>query len=139
MDYIKENSHGQPRKAFTERCASGFSHFQPSGTGAIGAAVIITSKFSPAPRGLERARSVTCCAMNRQNLAGIADIGPVAADITLGQWLAAHRYVFSEESERALHIDLCAGGLLTGGKRSRPERLQVIISGQWGGEYICDY
>jgi putative alpha-1,2-mannosidase len=125
-----KNTEGVPEEMFDRHQASGFTHFQQSGTGAIRKYynyVRVTPMVQPLddlgqswPLEDERAEAGYYAA----NL----DTG-VRCEITVGEKVAVHRYTFPDHHSARVVIDLSCGGLAIDLGRTVPLRAQAESMG----------
>ena len=125
-----KNTEGVPEEMFARHEASGFTHFQQSGTGAIRKYynyVRVTPMVQPLddlgqswPLEDERAEAGYYAA----NL----DTG-VRCEITVGEKVAVHRYTFPDHHSARVVIDLSCGGLAIDLGRTVPLRAQAESMG----------
>ncbi|MFC7529970.1 glycoside hydrolase domain-containing protein [Actinoplanes sp. GCM10030250] len=125
-----KNTEGVPEEMFPRLQASGFTHFQQSGTGAIRKYynyVRVTPMVQPLddlgqawPLEDERAEAGYYAA----NL----DTG-VRCEITVGEKVAVHRYTFPDHQSARVVIDLSCGGLAIDLGRTVPLRAQAESMG----------
>ncbi|MDI6097143.1 glycoside hydrolase family 92 protein [Actinoplanes sp. NEAU-A12] len=125
-----KNTEGVPEQMFDRLEASGFTHFQQSGTGAIRKYynyVRVTPMVQPLddlgqswPLEDERAEAGYYAA----NL----DTG-VRCEITVGEKVAVHRYTFPDHHSARVVIDLSCGGLAIDLGRTVPLRAQAESMG----------
>jgi putative alpha-1,2-mannosidase len=125
-----KNTEGVPELMFDRLQASGFTHFQQSGTGAIRKYynyVRVTPMIQPLddlgqawPLEDERAEAGYYAA----NL----DTG-VRCEITVGEKVAVHRYTFPDHDSARVVVDLSCGGLANDLGRTVPLRAQAESMG----------
>ncbi|MEU4427995.1 GH92 family glycosyl hydrolase [Actinoplanes sp. NPDC024001] len=125
-----KNTEGVPEEMFPRLQASGFTHFQQSGTGAIRkyySYVRVTPMVQPLddlgqswPLEDERAEPGYYAA----NL----DTG-VRCEITVGEKVAVHRYTFPDQDSARVVVDLSCGGLAIDLGRTVPLRAQAESMG----------
>ncbi|WP_308036615.1 GH92 family glycosyl hydrolase [Actinoplanes sp. DH11] len=130
-----KNTEGVPEEMFDRLQASGFTHFQQSGTGAIRKYynyVRVTPMIQPLddlgqswPLEDERAEAGYYAA----NL----DTG-VRCEITVGEKVAVHRYTFPDHDSARIVIDLSCGGLGIDLGRTVPLRAQAESMGYGRGQ-----
>lgn len=107
------NTHGRPPLLHAQPVASGLTHFQPSGTGAIGnyynylhcAPVLgpVASHRDYRPLLAESARP--------GYYAATLGAGGPACEVGVAPWAAHHRYRFPGDAARSLVLDLVRSGL----------------------------
>ena len=125
-----KNTEGVPEEMFDRLQASGFTHFQQSGTGAIRKYynyVRVTPMVQPLdalgqawPLHDEEARAGYYAARLSTG---------VRCEITVGTKVAIHRYTFPEHRSARLVVDLSCGGLAIDQGRTIPLRAQVEVIG----------
>jgi predicted alpha-1,2-mannosidase len=126
-----KNTEGVPEEMFDRLQASGFTHFQQSGTGAIRKYynyVRITPMVQPLDE-LGRAWSLHDEVAEAGYYAATLDTG-VRSEITVGSKVAVHRYTFPRHSSARVVVDLSCGGLAIDLGRTVPLRAQVESMGQ---------
>jgi predicted alpha-1,2-mannosidase len=126
-----KNTEGVPEEMFDRLQASGFTHFQQSGTGAIRKYynyVRVTPMVQPLDE-LGRAWSLHDEVAEAGYYAATLDTG-VRSEITVGSKVAVHRYTFPRNSSARVVIDLSCGGLAIDLGRTVPLRAQVESMGQ---------
>jgi putative alpha-1,2-mannosidase len=113
---------GQPARLFDAYTATGFTHFQQSGTGAIGSyynylriAPLSGAFDQVGDRWLLEAET----ASPGYYAARLGGTG-ITAELTVSPRAAVHRYTFPEGKEATLAIDISAGGLMIEGMRTVP-------------------
>jgi predicted alpha-1,2-mannosidase len=125
-----KNTEGRPTEIFDQAQASGFTHFQQSGTGAIRKYynyVKVTPMIQPLdnlgdawPLHEETARA--------GYYAATLDPG-IRCEITVGAKVAVHRYTFPQHRSARVVVDLSCGGLAIEHGRTVPLRAQVESMG----------
>ncbi|HVU35750.1 MAG TPA: glycoside hydrolase domain-containing protein [Opitutaceae bacterium] len=104
---------GRPKRRFQEYTATGFTHFQQSGAGAVGRYYNYV-KFIPLAGDSARIgdRWVLRHEVAHPGYysAELGDTG-IKAEITVGKKCAVHRYTFPDVPDCRVAIDLSAGGL----------------------------
>lgn len=126
-----KNTEGVPEEMFDRTQASGFTHFQQSGTGAIRKYynyVRVTPMMQPLDE-LGRAWALE----DERAEAGYyaANLGTgVRCEITVGEKVAVHRYTFPDNDSARVVIDLSCGGLDIDLGRTVPLRAQAQSLGQ---------
>ncbi|WP_432995396.1 glycoside hydrolase domain-containing protein [Dactylosporangium sp. CA-233914] len=107
-----KNTEGVPEELFERHQASGFTHFQQSGTGAI-RKYYNYIRVTPMVQQLD-ALGESWPLHDEEAGAGYyaatLDTG-VRCEITVGEKVAVHRYTFPEHSNARIVIDLSCGGL----------------------------
>jgi predicted alpha-1,2-mannosidase len=125
-----KNTEGVPEEMFDRLQASGFTHFQQSGTGAIRKYynyVRVTPMVQPLD-DLGASWALTDERAEAGYYAATLDTG-VRCEITVGAKVAVHRYTFPEHSSARVVIDLSCGGLAIDLGRTVPLRAQVESTG----------
>jgi putative alpha-1,2-mannosidase len=126
-----KNTEGVPEEMFDRLQASGFTHFQQSGTGAIRKYynyVRVTPMVQPLD-DLGQAWPLYDEEAEAGYYAATLDTG-VRCEITVGTKVAVHRYTFPEHSSARVVVDLSCGGLAIELGRTVPLRAQVESMGQ---------
>jgi putative alpha-1,2-mannosidase len=127
--YMK-STEGVPEELFDRLQASGFTHFQQSGTGAIRKYynyVRVTPMVQPLD-ALGQAWPLHDEVAEAGYYAATLDTG-VRCEITVGAKVAVHRYTFPEHSNARVVVDLSCGGLAIEHGRTVPLRAQVESTG----------
>jgi predicted alpha-1,2-mannosidase len=125
-----KNLEGVPEEMFDRLQASGFTHFQQSGTGAIRKYynyVRVTPMVQPLD-DLGASWALTDEQAEAGYYAATLDTG-VRCEITVGAKVAVHRYTFPEHSSARVVVDLSCGGLAIDLGRTVPLRAQVESTG----------
>ena len=125
-----KNTEGVPEEMFDRLEASGFTHFQQSGTGAIRKYynyVRVTPMVQPLDE-LGQAWSLHDEAAEPGYYAATLETG-VRSEITVGSKVAVHRYTFPRNSSARVVIDLSCGGLAIELGRTVPLQAQVESMG----------
>lgn len=125
-----KNTEGVPEEMFDRLQASGFTHFQQSGTGAIRKYynyVRVTPMVQPLD-DLGASWGLTDERAEAGYYAASLDTG-VRCEITVGAKVAVHRYTFPEHHSARVVIDLSCGGLAIDLGRTVPLRAQVESTG----------
>jgi putative alpha-1,2-mannosidase len=125
-----KNTEGVPEVMFDRQQASGFTHFQQSGTGAIRKYynyVRVTPMVQPLD-DLGRAWPLYDEVAEAGYYAATLDTG-VRCEITVGTKVAVHRYRFPEHSNARVVVDLSCGGLAIELGRTVPLRAHVQSMG----------
>ncbi|GGN71851.1 hypothetical protein GCM10010112_39480 [Actinoplanes lobatus] len=125
-----KNTEGVPEDMFGRMQASGFTHFQQSGTGAIRKYynyVRVTPMVQPLDDlgqswALEDERAEA--GYYAANLAT-----GIRSEVTVGEKVAVHRYTFPDHHSARLVIDLSCGGLAIDLGRTVPLRAQIESMG----------
>ena len=121
-----KNTEGVPEEMFDRLLASGFTHFQQSGTGAIRKYynyVRVTPMVQPLD-DLGQAWELHDEAAEAGYYAATLDTG-VRSEITVGDKVAVHRYTFPRHSSARVVVDLSCGGLAIELGRTVPLRAHV--------------
>jgi putative alpha-1,2-mannosidase len=121
-----KNTEGVPEPMFGQLRASGFTHFQQSGTGAIRKYynyVRVTPMVQPLD-GLGETWPLTDEAASPGYYAASLDTG-IRCEVTVGDKVAVHRYTFPENRSSRVVIDLSCGGLAIEHGRTIPLRAHV--------------
>jgi len=127
----RPNSDGQPDRWFEEYTASGFTHFQQSGTGAI-ETYYNYLRVTPLVGGLDQVGYRWPLVDERASpgtySAGLRGTG-VRAELTVSPKGAFHRYTFPESQSAQIAIDVTTGGILSDrrDRGTRPESLDVEV------------
>jgi predicted alpha-1,2-mannosidase len=122
----KKNTEGVPEEMFDRVQASGFTHFQQSGTGAIRKYynyVRVTPMLQPLDT-LGESWTLRDEEATAGYYAATLDTG-VRCEITVGQKVAVHRYRFPESRSARVVVDLSCGGLAIEHGRTVPLRACV--------------
>ena len=126
-----KSTEGRPEEMFDRLLASGFTHFQQSGTGAIRKYynyVRVTPMVQPLDE-LGRSWELHDETAEAGYYAATLDTG-VRCEITVGPKVAVHRYTFPESRSARVVVDLSIGGLAIELGRTVPLRAQVESMGQ---------
>src|SRR4051794_2296674 len=121
-----KNTEGVPEAMFDRLQASGFTHFQQSGTGAI-------RKYYNYVRVTPMIQPLDALGDSWPLLEETAQAGYYAAtldsgvrcEITVGEKVAVHRYTFPQHRSSRVVVDLSCGGLAIEHGRTVPLRAQV--------------
>ncbi|GAA2611589.1 hypothetical protein Adu01nite_23810 [Paractinoplanes durhamensis] len=121
-----KNTEGVPEEMFDRHQASGFTHFQQSGTGAI-------RKYYNYVRVTPMVQPLDALGESWELHDEVAEAGYYAAtldtgvrcEITVGPKTAVHRYTFPEHRSARVVVDLSCGGLAIDLGRTVPLRAQV--------------
>ncbi|MDP4501691.1 GH92 family glycosyl hydrolase [Nonomuraea turcica] len=125
-----KNTEGVPEEMFEQLQASGFTHFQQSGTGAIRKYynyVRVTPMVQPLD-ALGEAWRLHDEVAEAGYYAATLDTG-VRCELTVGAKVAVHRYTFPAHSSARVVIDLSCGGLAIELGQTVPLRAQVESMG----------
>jgi putative alpha-1,2-mannosidase len=125
-----KNTEGVPEEMFDRLQASGFTHFQQSGTGAI-RKYYNYARVTPMVQPLDDLGASWALTGERAEAgyyAATLDTG-VRCEITVGAKVAVHRYTFPEHRNARVVIDLSCGGLAIDLGRTVPLRAQVESTG----------
>ncbi|GIF22685.1 putative alpha-1,2-mannosidase [Actinoplanes tereljensis] len=125
-----KNTEGVPEEMFDRLQASGFTHFQQSGTGAIRKYynyVRVTPMVQPLD-ALGESWELHDEVAEAGYYAATLDTG-VRSEITVGAKVAVHRYTFPEHRSARVVIDLSCGGLGIDLGRTVPLRAQAESMG----------
>jgi len=125
-----KNTEGVPEVMFDRLQASGFTHFQQSGTGAIRKYynyVRVTPMVQPLD-DLGKSWPLHDEVAEAGYYAATLDTG-VRCEITVGAKVAVHRYTFPRHSSARVVIDLSCGGLAIDLGRTVPLQAQVESMG----------
>ncbi|WP_306839132.1 glycoside hydrolase domain-containing protein [Catenuloplanes nepalensis] len=126
-----KNTEGVPEEMFGQLQASGFTHFQQSGTGAIRKYynyVRVTPMVQPLD-DLGQAWPLQDETAEPGYYAATLGTG-IRSEITVGDKVAVHRYTFPRSSSSRVVIDMSCGGLAIELGRTIPLRAQVESMGQ---------
>ncbi|MCJ7549263.1 MAG: glycoside hydrolase, partial [Anaerolineae bacterium] len=113
---------GQPDRLFETYTATGFAHFQQSGTGAIGSyynylrVTPLSGEFSQ--MGSRWALEDEKASPGRYS-ARLAGTG-ICAELTVSRRVAVHRYRFADGAPATIAVDVSAGGLILERMRTIP-------------------
>jgi putative alpha-1,2-mannosidase len=121
-----KNTEGVPEEIFPDQRASGFTHFQQSGTGAIRKYynyVRVTPMLGPLD-DLGDSWPLRDEVASPGYYAATLGTG-VRCELTVGEKVAVHRYAFPESRSARLVVDLSCGGLAIDHGRTVPLRAQV--------------
>ncbi|WP_307834428.1 GH92 family glycosyl hydrolase [Paractinoplanes lichenicola] len=125
-----KNTEGVPETMFDRIQASGFTHFQQSGTGAIRKYynyVRVTPMVQPLD-DLGQSWALHDETAEAGYYAATLDTG-IRSEITVGDKVAVHRYTFPASSSARVVLDLSCGGLATELGRTVPLRAQIESMG----------
>ncbi|WP_407936999.1 GH92 family glycosyl hydrolase [Kineosporia babensis] len=126
-----KNTQGVPETIFPRLEASGFTHFQQSGTGMIRKYynyVRVTPMVQPLD-DLGQSWALGDETAHPGYYAASLDTG-IRCEITVGEKVAVHRYTFPESRSARAVVDLTCGGLAIDRSRTVPLRAQVEITGK---------
>ncbi|MBB5802185.1 putative alpha-1,2-mannosidase [Saccharothrix ecbatanensis] len=121
-----KNTEGLPEEMFDRPQASGFTHFQQSGTGAIRKYynyVRVTPMVQPLDT-LGQAWPLHDEVAEAGYYAATLDTG-IRCEITVGEKVAVHRYTFPEHRSARIVVDLSCGGLAIDHGHTVPLRAHV--------------
>ncbi|MEV0903019.1 glycoside hydrolase domain-containing protein [Actinoplanes sp. NPDC049802] len=130
-----KNTEGVPEDMFGRMQASGFTHFQQSGTGAIRKYynyVRVTPMVQPLD-DLGQSWALEDERAEAGYYAANLETG-VRSEITVGEKVAVHRYTFPDHHSARLVIDLSCGGLAIDLGRTVPLRAQIESMGHGRGQ-----
>ncbi len=132
---------GVPQVMYERLSASGFTHFQQSGTGAIRKYynyLRVTPMMEPLD-GLDRMWAIRDEAAEPGWYACTLDNG-IRCELTVGPKSAVHRYTFPAHHDARLVVDLSLGGLAIEHGRTVPLRawLQSLAPGVAHGEVVVE-
>ncbi|MGW4213815.1 glycoside hydrolase domain-containing protein [Lentzea sp. NPDC004789] len=122
----RKNTEGQPEEMFDRLQASGFTHFQQSGTGAIRKYYNYV-RVTPMVQQLDvlgQAWPLYDETAEAGYYAATLDTG-IRCEVTVGAKVAVHRYTFPEHRSARLVVDLSCGGLAIDLGRTVPLRAHV--------------
>jgi len=125
-----KNTEGVPEAMFDRMQASGFTHFQQSGTGAIRKYynyVRVTPMVEPLDV-LGHSWGLSDEVAEPGYYAATLDTG-IRCEITVGEKVVVHRYTFPEHRSARVVLDLSCGGLAIEHGRTVPLRAQVESMG----------
>jgi putative alpha-1,2-mannosidase len=126
-----KGTEGMPEEMFDALRASGFTHFQQSGTGAIRKYynyIRVTPMVQPLD-DLGEAWPLHDETAAAGYYAATLDTG-IRCELTVGEKVAVHRYTFPESRSARLVLDLSCGGLAIEHGRTVPLRAHVESLGQ---------
>src|SRR4051794_39839618 len=121
-----KNTEGVPEPMFGQLRASGFTHFQQSGTGAIRKYYnyVRVTPMVQSLDGLGETWPLTDEAASPGYYAASLDTG-IRCEVTVGEKVAVHRYTFPENRSSRVVVDLSCGGLAIEHGRTIPLRAHV--------------
>jgi putative alpha-1,2-mannosidase len=125
-----KNTEGVPEEMFDRHQASGFTHFQQSGTGAIRKYYNYV-RVTPMIQSLDDLGQAWPLEDERAEAGYYAanlDTG-VRCEITVGEKVAVHRYTFPDHDSARVVVDLSCGGLAIDLGRTVPLRAQAESMG----------
>jgi putative alpha-1,2-mannosidase len=137
-----KNTEGVPPQMFDSYEASGFSHFQQSGTGAI-RKYYNYFRVTPLAEGLEALgqrwpleEESAQPGYYRANLGGTG----ITCELTVGEKAAVHRYTFPAMREARIAVDFSCGGLSLEHGRTLPRRadLELVSPGCAQGTVVLE-
>lgn len=137
----RKNTEGVPDLLHARHQASGFTHFQQSGTGAIRKYynyVRVSPMIDPLDDlGTEWALSDEVAGPGYY--ATTLETG-IRCEITVGRKVAVHRYTFPEHRQARIVVDLSTGGLIIEHGRTVPLRAQIesLGHGQAQGTVVME-
>ena len=123
------NSHARPPRHLDEYSASGFTHFHPSGTGAVG---VYGNYFRVTPLAGDLRQLGTRWPLEGESarpgyyatiLAGTG----IRAELTVSPKAAFHRYTFPVSNQPRIAVDFSVGGLDFADRRTIPARAAAEI------------
>ena len=123
------NSHARPPRRFDEYSASGFTHFHPSGTGAVG---VYCNYYRVTPLVGGVGQLGTRWTLEEEEATpgyyatALAGTG-IRAELTVSPKTAIHRYTFPEGQQRCVAVDFSNGGLAFPDRRTIPEKGSVEV------------
>ncbi|GAB6903443.1 GH92 family glycosyl hydrolase [Kineosporia succinea] len=126
-----KNTQGVPEEIYDRLQASGFTHFQQSGTGMIRKYynyVRVTPMIQPLD-DLGESWALTDEEAHPGYYAATLDTG-IRCEITVGEKVAVHRYTYPESRSARTVVDLSCGGLSIDRSRTVPLRAQVELIGR---------
>ncbi len=127
----EKNTEGVPRRMFERYQASGFTHFQQSGTGAIRQYynyVRVTPLVEPLSSLGKQWSLVDETAEPGYYSTRLGETG-ILAELTVSEKAAVHRYTFADAREASLAIDFSCGGLASRHGRTLPMRADLETMG----------
>jgi len=135
------SSSGQPKRAFDGYAATGFTHFQHTGAGALGYYYNYL-KVIPAVGELDqigtRWKLENETARPGYYSATLGGSG-IKAELTVGGKCAVHRYTYPASDRSRIVVDLSAGGLGIWERDERPTQaeLQILSNTEACGHIVC--
>jgi predicted alpha-1,2-mannosidase len=123
------NTHARAPRAYDDYTATGFSHFQHSGTGAIGT-YYNYARVTPLQNGLaELGRRWTLREETARPGYYAATLGEsgIRAELTVSRRAAMHRYTIPGDGVALLALDLSAGGIQFPKMGTRPTRGEMAV------------
>jgi putative alpha-1,2-mannosidase len=137
----RKNTEGVPEEVFDRTTASGFTHFQQSGTGAIRKYynyLRVTPMVQPLD-DLGEAWTLHDETAAAGYYAATLDTG-VRCEITVGEKVAVHRYSFPECRSARVVVDLSCGGLALEHGKTVPLRanIQSLGNGRASGTVVLE-
>ncbi len=125
----KPSCDGKVKKLYDKYYASGFAHFQHSGTGMI-KKYYNYFKVMPLTGGIDE-RHRLWELENEQAQPGYYYVGlqggRIGAELTVAEKMAFHRYTFRNSGRRNLLIEFSSGGLSFEGMKTYPEKAEVRV------------
>jgi predicted alpha-1,2-mannosidase len=127
----QKGTEGRPEVLFDRLQASGFTHFQQSGTGAIRKYYnyVRVTPMIESLEALDRAWPLYDEVAEPGYYGATLGSG-VRCEITVGQKVAVHRYTFPEHHDARVVVDLSCGGLAIERARTVPLRARAESVGQ---------
>ncbi len=138
----QKNTEGIPRKLYETYRASGFTHFQQSGTGAI-RKYYNYFRVTPLMGPLQTLGNHWELCDERAEpgyyAAQLSETG-ITAELTVAEKVAVHRYTFSQGGEASIAIDFSCGGLALEHGRTLPMRadLETLGPGHAQGTVVME-
>ncbi len=125
------NTEGRPRRLFDRVGASGFTHFQQSGTGAIRKYYNYV-KVTPMLGPLDELGTVWTLRDERAEPGSYAATlaSGIRCELTVGPKSAVHRYTFPSSTDARIVVDLSQGGLVIDHGTTVPLRAQLQARSQ---------
>ena len=137
-----KNTEGVPPKIYESYQASGFTHFQQSGTGAIRK---YYNYFRVTPLNVPLVELGKQWALENERAepgyyATELDSGKITAELTVNEKVAVHRYTFHEGGDSRVAIDFSCGGLALEHGRTLPLRadLETLGPGKAQGTVVME-
>ncbi|MGZ4601983.1 MAG: glycoside hydrolase domain-containing protein [Kineosporiaceae bacterium] len=121
-----KNTEGVPEEIFDRQQASGFTHFQQSGTGAI-RKYYNYARVTPMVQPLDALGDAWALDDETASPGSYAATlaNGIRCEITVGEKIAVHRYTFPEHRSARVVVDLSCGGLAIPHGRTVPLRANV--------------
>ncbi len=121
------NTHARAPRAFDDYTATGFSHFHPSGTGAIGT-YYNYARVTPLRGGLDELGTRYTLrdeiARPAYYAATLGESG-IRAELTVARRAALHRYTIPGDGQALVALDLSAGGIEFPRMRTIPSHAEM--------------